>query len=125
MEVKDTKKVVDLINGELKETIQNGIYKHFGVHTNITAKIYGKGNIYITDSMNDVNKKMTCNKLLRKFIKESSIEGRAWMEQESNNIYITFYLSYKHTLGGSNGKEIGTLLINTNKNKVKLIKYII
>lgn len=123
MEVNDTKKVVELINGEFKEIIQNGIYKHFGVHTNITAEIKGRENIYITDSMNDVNKKMTSNKLLRKFIKDASLNGTAWMEKETNIIYISFHLSYEHTLGGYNGKEIGKLLIYTNKNKVKYLPY--
>lgn len=123
MEVNDTKKVVELINGEFKEIIQNGIYKYFGVHTNIIAEIKGRGNIYINDSMNDVNKKMTGNKLLRKFIKDASLYGTAWMEQESNIIWISFHLSYEHTLGGSNGKEIGKLLVNTNTNKVKYLPY--
>ena len=123
MEVKDTMKVVELINGEFKEIIEKAIYSNFGVHTNITAEIKGKGNIYITDSMDDVNNKMTGNKLLRKLFKEVSLYGKAWMEEEINIIHISFHLGYEHTLGGYNGKEIGKLLVYTNKNKVKYLPY--
>ena len=79
--------------------------------------------VYITDSMDDVNSKMTGNKLLRKLFKEVSLYGRAWMEEETNIIHIRFHLSYEHTLGGSNGNEIGKLLVYTNKNKVKYLPY--
>ena len=123
MEVKDTNKVVDLINDEFKEVIEKGIYKHFGVNTNIHAEIYGKNNIVITDSMDDVNKKMTGNKLLRKFIKDACLIAYAWMEEETNQIYIRVHLNYNHTLGGSNGKEIGKLLLYTNTKQIKYLPY--
>lgn len=77
MEVKDTKKVVDMINGELKETIQKGIYNHFGVNTDIHAADCGRGNIVINDSMHDVNDKMTGNKFLRRFISDAYLVGYA------------------------------------------------
>lgn len=123
MEVNDTKKVVDMINGELKETIQKGIYNHFGVNTNIHAIDCGRGNIQITDSMHDVKDKMTGNKFLRRFISDASLVGYAWMEEKSNIIYIRVHVCYNHTTGGSNGKELGKMLVYTNTKRTKYLPY--
>lgn len=123
MEVNDTKKVVDMINGELKETVQKGIYNHFGVNTNIHAVDCGKGIIQITDSMHDVKDKMTGNKFLRRFISYASLEGYAWKEEESNIIYIRLYVCYNHPTGGSNGKELGKMLVYTNTKRTKYLPY--
>ena len=123
MENKNLKDCVDVIIKN-KSAIEKVFFKEFGITCNIDAKIVGNHNkvVEITDSANDVDKKMRSNKLLRNVFSEVSFWGTAWMEEETNSVYFNMHVSYRHPSGGSNGIEIGKFKLYNN-GKVKRIKY--
>jgi hypothetical protein len=111
----------NLINGDMKSLIESTIEKNFGVKTNIIAKVYPRY-VDIIDDNNDVQTKMRGNKLLRHIFENASFGGTAWFEEESNIIHISLRINYSHPNGGSNGRELGRILVYTTKNKAKYLQ---
>ena len=60
-----------------------------------------------------VNDKMRGNKLLRNMFKEATLIGDVYYLLEERKVSIFFRIKYKQCEGGSNGMELGTLIINT------------
>lgn len=110
----------NLINGELKTLIHDTIKNKFGVETDIVATPFERF-INIKDNDDDVDKKMRGNKLLRSVFKSAELVGDAWMEEETGIIRINLRIAYVHPNGGSNGRELGRLVIYTTKNKAKIL----
>lgn len=121
MENKNFEHCVNQINDnpKIKESITKTIYHHLGVNVNLIAKNCGKY-IELTDKGDDVDNKLRGNKLLRAIFSSGYIYGTAWEESESGNIYITLHISYTHPGGGSNGRELGKILVKSNGKSVFL-----
>ena len=111
----------NLINGELKESIQKAIENKYGIKTDIYATPY-VSYVDIKDNATDVNKKMRSNKMLRAIFKEVMFGGTAWYEEETGNIYINFRISYSHPKGGANGRELDRLVVHRN-GKASFLSY--
>lgn len=126
MQTKTNDELVALINGsngktKIKDAIRKAIYHHFGVNVSLVAKDY-KGYVEVSDTGNDVEAKMRGNKMLRSVFSSVHLWGNAWQEEETGNIYIRLHVSYTHPSKGSNGIEIGNLLVHKN-GKCTLLKY--
>lgn len=111
----------NLINGELKESIEKAIFNKYGIKTDIHAIPY-VSYVDIKDNADDVNKKMRSNKMLRAIFKEVTFGGTAWYEEETGDIYINLRISYSHPNGGANGRELGKLIVYHN-GKIKFLSY--
>lgn len=111
----------NLINGELKESIQKAIENKYGIKTDIYAKAYNSY-VDVIDNAADVNKKMRSNKMLRAIFKEVTLGGTAWYEEETGNVFINLRISYSHPNGGANGRELGKLLVHRN-GKTSFLSY--
>jgi len=113
-----------LINNVFHSTIEKALKNKFGINTEIKARSYQDYVTLIDNLQTDVDKKMRSNKLQRALFKSISIGGTAWYEEETNTIGMRFNLYYGHVDGGSNGHQIGTVLIvNTNTNTYKWNKF--
>lgn len=111
-------KILILINETYKDEITDAIYWKYAVKTDILAEAtkYGDEDYYlvsIKDQGSDVNDKMRGNKLLRNMFKEATLIGDVYYLLEERKVSIFFRIKYKQCEGGSNGMELGTLIINT------------
>lgn len=109
-------KILILINETYKDKITDAIYWKYAVKTDILAvatKYRGEDYlISIKDQGSDVNDKMRGNKLLRNMFKEATLIGDVYYFEEEREVSIMFRIKYKQCEGGSNGMELGTLIIN-------------
>lgn len=102
------------------QTIQHCIYNKLGINTHLSATPLSNTVMVIDTLKTNVNSKLLSNKLLRHMFTSGELTGYAWLEQESNNIYINLHLTYKNKYG-SNGMQLGKLIFFQNKNKCKFI----
>lgn len=110
-------KILILINKTYKDKITDAIYSKYAVKTDILAEAtkYGDNDYYlisVKDQGSDVNDKMRGYKLLRNMFKEATLIGDVYYLEEERVISIMFRIKYKQCEGGSNGMELGTLVIN-------------
>lgn len=116
----DKYKCVHRINTpEFREAFSKATFKFFGVNTHIVANASTVNKtVYITDGSEDVDKKMRHNKLLKALFNSAQMEGDAWMEEETENVYINVYIN----VPGYDKFPLGKILIRKN-NKFNLLKY--
>lgn len=110
-------KILILINETYKDKITDAIYRKYAVKTNILAvatKYRGEDYylVSIKDQGSDVNDKLRGYKLLRNMFKEATLIGDVYYLEEEKEISIMFRITYKQCNGGSNGMELGTLIVN-------------
>lgn len=117
MDKETAAKILILINETYKDKITDAIYWKYAVKTDILAEAtkYRSEDYYlvIKDQGSDVNDKMRGNKLLRNMFKEATLIGNVYYFEEERELSIVFRIKYKQCEGGSNGMELGTLIINT------------
>jgi len=124
MDKKNYESLVNLLNSnvKIKDAIHKAIFKYFGINTNMVAKLVKSNYVELNDTGNDVDNKMRGNKLLRSVFSSVNLWGSVWQEEETDDIYITLHISYKHPSGGGNGLQIGRILIHKN-GKYNLLKF--
>ena len=120
MENKNRENCVNAINGikstKIRDSIHKTIYHRLGINVSLFAQCDSNNNVIIMDKSSEIENKLRTNKLLRNIFSTASLNGTAWEEQETGNIYITLQLLYKHPYPSASSCQLQLGKIIARKN---------
>ena len=110
----DNNKMAEVYNNN-KQLVNEAIKKKLGVEVDMVID----NGVYIKDAIKtDVDKKMRGNKILRSLFEKIYLDGSFCYYEDEHNMFVNISVRYTHPSGGSNGKDLFTFWIDTEKGKV-------
>lgn len=111
-------KIAEVYNNN-KQLVNDVIKKKLGVEVDMVID----NGVYIEDAIKtDVDKKMRGNKILRSLFENIYLYGSFCYYEDEHNMFVNIGVRYTHPSGGSNGRDLLTFWIDTEKGKVIKIK---